>query len=94
MENNDFDPKDYENAFNKTFDEKHEEFEKITNQKLIISLIGSVNAGKSSTINALTGKNYTEVKARAGWTKMFLFMNCRKEFILQIHQGYLISILM
>lgn len=69
MENPEFDPKDYENAFNQSYDEKHEEFEKITNQKLIISLIGSVNAGKSSTINALTGKNYTEVKARAGWTK-------------------------
>lgn len=69
MENPEFDSKEYENAFNKSYDDKHEEFEKITNQKLIISLIGSVNAGKSSTINALTGKNYTEVKARAGWTK-------------------------
>ncbi|MFD2941964.1 GTPase [Flavobacterium notoginsengisoli] len=64
-----FDQQGYEDAFKKSFDEKHAEFEKITNQKLIISLIGSVNAGKSKTINVLTGIDYTEVKAHAGWTK-------------------------
>ncbi len=69
MDNNEFDQKSYEDAFKKSYDEKHTEFEKISNQKLIISLIGSVNAGKSKTINALTGVDYTEVKARAGWTK-------------------------
>lgn len=69
MGNNEFDQKNYEDAFKKSYDEKHAEFENISNQKLIISLIGSVNAGKSKTINALTGIDYTEVKARAGWTK-------------------------
>ncbi len=64
-----FDQGKYEEAFRKAYDEKHEEFEKITREKLIISLIGSVNAGKSKTINALTGMKYAEVKARAGWTK-------------------------
>jgi GTP-binding protein Era len=64
-----FDKKSYEDAFKKAFDEKHNEFNKISNEKLIISLIGSVNSGKSKTINALTGIKYTEVKARAGWTK-------------------------
>jgi len=32
-------------------------------------LLGSVNAGKSKTINALTGIRYAGVKARAGWTQ-------------------------
>ena len=69
MDNTEFNQQGYEDAFKKAYDEKHEEFENISNQKLIISLIGSVNAGKSKTINALTGIDYTEVKARAGWTK-------------------------
>ncbi|TWI00428.1 GTP-binding protein Era [Flavobacterium tiangeerense] len=69
MENNEFDQKSYEDAFKRSYDETHTEFENISNQKLIISLIGSVNAGKSKTINTLTGIDYTEVKARSGWTK-------------------------
>jgi len=68
MDETEFDKEKYEEAFERAFDEKHAEFEKISKEKLIISLIGSVNAGKSQTINALTGIKYTEVKARAGWT--------------------------
>jgi GTP-binding protein Era len=68
-EESEFDKKGYEEAFEKTYDEKHEEFEKIRSEKLIISLIGSVNSGKSSVINALTGIKYAEVKAKSGWTK-------------------------
>jgi len=68
MDNTDFDFKEYEAAFENSYNEKHEEFENLIKQKLVISLIGSVNAGKSKTINALTGIDYTEVKARAGWT--------------------------
>ena len=69
MGEQEFEKEKYEEAFKKAYDEKHAEFEKISNEKLIISLIGSVNAGKSKTINALTGIKYAEVKPRAGWTK-------------------------
>jgi len=64
-----FEDKKYEEAFENAYDEKHEEFEMISKKKLIISLIGSVNSGKSKTINSLTGIDYTDVRARAGWTK-------------------------
>lgn len=37
--------------------------------KLVISLYGSVNAGKSSAINALLGKKISEVSPIPGWTK-------------------------
>jgi GTP-binding protein Era len=73
-----FDKKKYEDAFEKAYDEKHKEFDKISNEKLIISLIGSVNSGKSKTINALTGIKYTEVKARAGWTKEIVLYELKK----------------
>lgn len=63
-----FDEKKFEEAFEKAYDKKQEEFEKIRKEKLIISLIGSVNSGKSSIINALTGIKYAEVKPRAGST--------------------------
>ncbi len=46
-----------------------EDYEKICKEGLIISLVGTVNAGKSKTINALTGKNFAEAKATAGHTK-------------------------
>ena len=69
MSETEFEKEKYEEAFERAYDEKHAEFEKISKEKLVISLIGSVNAGKSQTINALTGIKYTEVKARAGWTK-------------------------
>lgn len=69
MSEQDFEKERFEEAFGKAYDENHAEFENISREKLIISLIGSVNAGKSQTINALTGIKYTEVKARAGWTK-------------------------
>lgn len=69
MSDQEFEKEKFEEAFKKAFDEKHSEFERISKEKLIISLLGSVNAGKSKTINALTGIKYAEVKARAGWTK-------------------------
>lgn len=69
MSEQDFEKERFEEAFKKAYDEKDAEFENISREKLILSLIGSVNAGKSKTINALTGMKYAEVKARAGWTK-------------------------
>lgn len=78
MNNDEFEKEKYEEAFERAYDEKHAEFEKISKEKLIISLIGSVNAGKSQTINALTGIKYTEVKARAGWTKDISLFELKK----------------
>ena len=69
MSEPEFDKEKVDAEFEKAYDENHAEFEAISKEKLIISLIGSVNAGKSQTINALTGIKYAEVKARAGWTK-------------------------
>lgn len=73
-----FNKKKYEEEFEKAYDEKHKEFEKISNEQLIISLIGSVNSGKSNTINKLTGIKYSEVKARAGWTKEIAIYELKK----------------
>lgn len=60
---------DFETAYQKAYDEKHHEFEKLKQEKLIISLVGSVNVGKSKTVNALTGMEYASSKSIAGWTK-------------------------
>ena len=78
----DFDFKKYEESCEKAFDEQSKEFEKIANEKLIISLIGSVNAGKSQTINALTGIKYTEVKAIAGHTKNISLFELKKNIFI------------
>ena len=61
--------KAYEKAFDAAFTNESEKFEEIKNQKLIMALYGSVNSGKSTTINALTGRKLADVKAVAGWTK-------------------------
>lgn len=78
MSKEEFDNGNYEAVIEKTYDEKHTEFEKISKEKLVISLIGSVNSGKSKTINVLTGIKYTEVKARAGWTKEISLYELKK----------------
>lgn len=64
----DFEEKNFKEAFEDAYDKKNEEFSKIANEKLIIGLIGGVNSGKSSVINSLTGIKYAEVKPRAGST--------------------------
>lgn len=64
-----FDQKNFEEAFNESFEKEEKGFEETLNQKLIISLFGDVNSGKSSTINSLLGKKIADVKAIAGHTK-------------------------
>ncbi len=59
----------YEKAFDESFTSESKKFEEIKNQKLIMALYGSVNSGKSTTINALTGRKLADVKAIAGYTK-------------------------
>ena len=56
-------------AFDESFAEESEKFEKFKKKKLIIALYGSVNSGKSSTINALIDKPLASVTAVAGQTK-------------------------
>ncbi|MGH4050008.1 MAG: GTPase [Clostridium sp.] len=59
----------YKEQFEESFDNENLKYEEITKSKLIISLIGDVNSGKSSTINALTGRKLSDVSAFAGETK-------------------------
>ena len=61
--------KTFDESFDESFDEESEKFEEIKKKKLIIALYGSVNSGKSSTINALTDQPLASVKAVAGHTK-------------------------
>lgn len=58
----------YKKAFDESFERESKKFEEIKKKELIIALYGSVNSGKSSTINALTGQKIADVKAVAGWT--------------------------
>lgn len=43
--------------------------QRLKGERVIISLVGNVNAGKSKTVNAITGRPYADVKPVAGWTK-------------------------
>lgn len=63
-----FDDAEFNDSFSKAFDKEEAKFEKIKNEKLIISLMGDVNSGKSETINALTGRKLSKVSATAGET--------------------------
>jgi len=65
----DLDAESYAETFVRGIDAQAEEFKTIAQTKLIISLIGEANAGKSATINALTGRKLSEVHPIAGWTK-------------------------
>ena len=58
----------YEKAIEESIEEKSKEFEELKKKKLVISLYGPVNSGKSSVVNALTGQKLADVRARAGWT--------------------------
>ena len=61
--------KTFDESSDESFAEESEKFEEIKKKKLIIALYGSVNSGKSSTVNALTGRKLADVKAEAGHTK-------------------------
>ena len=68
----------YEKAFEESFTTESKKFEGIKKLKLIISMYGTVNSGKSSTINALTGQKLADVKAVAGYTKEIMLYEFRK----------------
>lgn len=59
----------YEDTFSREYDKQKSKFDETVKSKLIISLIGDVNVGKSQTINALTGRKLSEVSGVAGETK-------------------------
>ncbi|WP_283154149.1 GTPase [Guptibacillus hwajinpoensis] len=67
--NSQFDEKNYKKKFSDEFDKKEAMFEEVIQKELVISLLGDVNVGKSSTINALTGKKLSDVSSYAGHTK-------------------------
>lgn len=54
--------------FEKIFKKEEDAFKQTVESKLIISLFGEVNSGKSMTINALTGRKLSKVTAIAGET--------------------------
>ena len=68
----------YEKAFEESFTTESKKFEAIKKLKLIISMYGTVNSGKSSTINALTGQKLADVKAVAGFTKEIMLYEFKK----------------
>lgn len=59
---------DVDKAFDLSFDDASEEINAQLNGELYISLVGDVNAGKSSTINALLEEDLVTVGARPGET--------------------------
>ena len=78
---------DYDKAFDKSFERESEKFEEIKKKKLTIALYGSVNSGKSSTINALTGRKMADVKAKAGHTKEITLYEFTKDVFIADNPG-------
>lgn len=66
----DMDSQGYEEAVARNVEGEIEKFKKEVQSKLVISLIGDANAGKSLTINALTGRKLSSVNAKSGWTQI------------------------
>ena len=77
----------HEKAFEESFTNESKKFEEIKEQKLIIALYGSVNSGKSSTINALTGRKMADVKAKAGHTKEITLYEFTKDVSIADNPG-------
>lgn len=55
--------------FDRIFDEKTEEINEQLKREVLITMIGDVNAGKSSTINRLMGEEVAKVGAKPGKTQ-------------------------
>lgn len=60
---------DFDNIFENLFERKSEEISAQLDRKLIISMVGDVNCGKSSTINRLMKEDIVSVGAKPGETK-------------------------
>jgi GTP-binding protein Era len=82
--NDNFNERDFEKEFSKAYDKEKNKFEEIKKSKLIISLLGDVNVGKSETMNALTGTKLVQKLVRQLWLQP---THIQKMYILQIPQG-------
>lgn len=60
---------DFDNIFENIFEQKSEEISAQLDRKLLISMVGDVNCGKSSTINRLMKEDIVSVGAKPGETK-------------------------
>jgi len=63
------DEKGYMGAARQTLDRNVDEVDRNMKSSLILSLMGNVNAGKSSLINAVLDADLAKVKSVPGWTK-------------------------
>ncbi|GAB2765560.1 GTPase [Salinimicrobium soli] len=78
---NQFPQEDFK-ELNYSTDEKQEKLNEIGDEKFVVSLLGSVNSGKSQLFNALTGTNHALVKARSGSTKKVFLYSLNKNILL------------
>ena len=69
LNNTEYDSTLHQKKYEEVFEKEKEKFDELSKTKLIISLVGDVNAGKSRTIEALTGKKLKNVSARPGSTE-------------------------
>ncbi|WP_232818684.1 YcjF family protein [Exiguobacterium flavidum] len=60
--------REIDHAFDEAFETERRDFNQSLDQDVTIALIGDVNAGKSSTLNALLGREVATVGARPGET--------------------------
>lgn len=63
-----FDNEEFERNFDKAFDEKSDEINAQLNEKILITMVGDVNCGKSSTINKLMREDIVNVGSKPGET--------------------------
>lgn len=64
----DFNNEEFEKNFDKAFEQKSEEINAQLNKKVLISMVGDVNCGKSSTINTLMKEDIVSVGSKPGET--------------------------
>ncbi|MFC7685860.1 GTPase [Ureibacillus sp. GCM10028918] len=63
-----FEKENFDRLFEEAFEQKSEEINEQLNRKILISMVGDVNSGKSSTINKLMDKDLASVGAQPGET--------------------------
>lgn len=55
-----------EEVFDQSFESERRDFNQSLEQEVTVALIGDVNAGKSSTLNAILGREVATVGAKTG----------------------------
>ncbi len=79
LNNTEYDSTLHQKKYEEVFEKEKEKFDELSKTKLIISLVGDVNAGKSRTIEALTGKKLKNVSARPGSTEKISLYELKKD---------------